>query len=101
MSDGQLGDQASAVLDEIYRDEVATWRSLFEERSNQGRATTDISQAARAATFGAVQSLLVDIDEVIPGQIDRAGAISFAEEAVAPNYDLIDEGGIVADDDVP
>jgi hypothetical protein len=91
MSDGQLGDRARAVLDEIYRDEVAAWRSLFEERSNQGRATTDISQAARAATFGAVQSLLVDIDEVIPGQIDRAGAISFAEEAVAPNYDLIDE----------
>jgi Bacterial archaeo-eukaryotic release factor family 11 len=91
MSDGQLGDRARAVLDEIYRNEVAAWRSLFEERSNQGRATTDISQAARAATFGAVQSLLVDIDEVIPGQIDRAGAISFAEEAVAPNYDLIDE----------
>ena len=91
MSDGQLGDRARAVLDEIYRDEVTAWRGLFEERSNQGRATTDIAQAARAATFGAVQSLLVDIDEVIPGQIDRGGAISFAEEAVAPNYDLIDE----------
>jgi hypothetical protein len=91
VSDGALGERARTILDRIYRDEVAAWRSLFEERANQGRATTDIAQAARAATFGAVQALMVDIDEVIPGQLDQNGAVIFAEQAHPPNYDLVDE----------
>jgi hypothetical protein len=91
MSDGQLGERARTVLDGIYREEIAAWRSLFEERANQGRATTDISQAARAATFGAVQTLLVDIDEIIPGQLDPSGAVIFAGQADPSNYDLVDE----------
>ena len=91
VSDGELGERARTILDRIYRDEVAAWRGLFEERANQGRATTDIAQAARAATFGAVQALMVDIDEVIPGQLDQNGAVIFAEQAEPPNYDLVDE----------
>ena len=91
MSDGQLGERARAVLDGIYRDEIVAWSNLFEERANQGRATTDIAQTARAATSGAVQTLLVDIDEVIPGQLDQSGAVIFSEQADPPNYDLVDE----------
>jgi hypothetical protein len=34
---------------------------------------------------------LVDIDEVVPGRINEDGAIVFAEQANASNYDLIDE----------
>ncbi|MBV9686394.1 MAG: hypothetical protein JO096_04185, partial [Alphaproteobacteria bacterium] len=49
MTEAQLGDRARAVLDGIYRDELTAWRTLFEARANQGRATTDIAQAARAA----------------------------------------------------
>lgn len=86
----QLGERARAVLDGIYREEIVAWRSLFEERVNQGRATTDISQAARAATFRAVQTL-VDIDEAILGLLDESGAVTFAEQAVPSNYDVIDE----------
>lgn len=78
-------------MDGIYREELAVWRNLFEARVNQGRATTDIAQAARAATMGAVESMLVDIDEVVLGRIDDNGAIVFAEHANASNYDLVDE----------
>jgi hypothetical protein len=91
MTDAELGERARAVLDGLYREELAAWRTLFEARSNQGRATTDIAQAARAATIGAVDSMLVDIDEVIPGQIEEDGAIVFAEQATASNYDLVGE----------
>ena len=66
-------------------------RFTLEERANHGRATTDIAQTARAATSGAVQTLLVDIDEVIPGQLDQSGAVIFSEQADPPNYDLVDE----------
>ena len=41
--------------------------------------------------MGAVDSVLVDIDQVIPGRIDERGAIVFAEEASASNYGLVDE----------
>jgi hypothetical protein len=78
-------------LDGIYREDLVAWRSLFETRANQGRATTDIAWAARAATMGAVETMLVDIDEVIPGRIGEDGAIVFAEQASASNYDLVDE----------
>lgn len=91
MTDAQLGERARTVLDGIYRDELVAWRRLFEARASQGRATTDISQAARAATIGAVDSVLLDIDEVIPGHIDDRGAIVFSDHASASNYGLVDE----------
>jgi hypothetical protein len=91
MTEAQLGDRARAVLDGIYRDELTAWRTLFEARANQGRATTDIAQAARAATVGAVDSMLMDIDETLPGRIAKDGAVVFAEEPMATNYDLVDE----------
>ena len=91
MTEAQLGDRARAVLDGIYRDELTAWRALFEARANQGRATTDIAQAARAATVGAVDSMLMDIDETLFGQIANDGAVVFAEQPTATNYDLVDE----------
>ena len=91
MTEAQLGDRARAVLDGIYRDELTAWRTLFEARANQGRATTDIAQAARAATVGALDSMLMDIDETLPGRIAEDDAVVFAEEPTATNYDLVDE----------
>lgn len=91
MTDAELVDRARSILDGIHRDALAAWKSLFEERENQGRATTDIAQAARAATFGAVDSLLVDIDEVIPGHIDAEGRVVFAEQEGATSYSVVDE----------
>jgi hypothetical protein len=87
----QLAEGARTILDGLYRSQIHAWNDLFEERANQGRATTDLAQAARAATMGAVESMLADIDEMIPGQIDASGAVTFAEQAVAPNYGLVDE----------
>src|SRR3546814_5158409 len=68
MTDAQLATRARTILDGIYRDELAAWRSLFETRADQGRATTDIAQSARAATAGAIETVLADIDEVVPGR---------------------------------
>jgi hypothetical protein len=76
---------------ESYRDELTAWRTLFEARANQGRATTDIAQAARAATVGAVDSMLMDIDETVPGRIAKDGTVVFAEQQASTNYDLVDD----------
>src|SRR3546814_11564775 len=93
MTDAQLATRARTILDGIYRDELAAWRSLFETRADQGRATTDIAQSARAATAGAIETVPADIDDVAPGRLGEAGAVVFAEEARASPYALVD--GIV------
>lgn len=91
VTEAQLAEQARPILDELYQDELATWRALFQQRENQGRATTDIAQAARAATSGAVDTILVDIDQVISGQIDEHGVVSFAEQQDKGEYGIVDE----------
>jgi hypothetical protein len=91
LSEADLAERVRPILDGIYRREIAAWRTLFRERENSGRATTDIAQTARAATFGAVEKMLVDIDQVIPGRIDDHGAISFADQQGEGNYGLVDE----------
>jgi hypothetical protein len=56
LSDADLAARARSVLDGLYGDEIAAFTKLFETRQNQGRATTDIAQAARAATYGAART---------------------------------------------
>ncbi len=90
--DHELAAAARGVLDEIYAEEIRALAELFGAREPQGRATTDIAQAARAATFGAVDTLIVDMDAVVPGTVaDEDGAVSFAEEAGPGNYGVVDE----------
>ncbi len=91
-TDAQLADRARALLDGLNRDEIAQWKMAFAARENEDRATTDIARAARAATYGAVETMLVDIDEVVPGTVDETdGTITFAKTANAGDYGVVDE----------
>ena len=66
--------------------------TLFVQRTGEGRTTTDVSDAARAATFGAIDTLMVDIDSVVPGFVDdETGAVTFVDENGANAYGVIDE----------
>lgn len=90
--DHELAAEARAVLDIVHAEQLAEVADLFATRSNQGRATTDVSQAARAATFGAIDTLVVDMDEVLPGTVDDGdGAVTFAERPGAASYGVLDE----------
>ncbi|MDK1374843.1 MULTISPECIES: hypothetical protein [unclassified Sinorhizobium] len=89
--DAELAQAARAVLDAAYAREIDELKKLYDKRAGSGRATTDISDAARAATFGAIETLLVDIDAVIPGTIDaETGAVSFTD-GDAGAYGVVDE----------
>jgi hypothetical protein len=70
----------------------ADWREVFGQRRNEGRASSDVAQVARAATFEAVQSLLVDMDRVIDGQSNETdGRIDEAGAPGAGSYGVFDE----------
>jgi hypothetical protein len=91
-TDNDLAQAAREVLDRYYSDEVDAAMALFQSRLGQRRATTDIGEAARAATYGAVETLLVDIDQVLPGTVDEtSGEVSLAQAPSARSYDVFDE----------
>ena len=94
LTDLELAQAARPLLDAVYAAELETAKKLFETRERQGRATTDVAQAARAATFGAVDTLLIDIDAVVPGWVDEDdGSVRFADAESADSYGIVDEIG--------
>lgn len=88
----EIGAQARTIMDAINAEAVAEVGALYSARENEGRATTQVARAARAATFGAVDTLLVDMDSVVPGFVDEdSGEITFDTEDSAVSYGVIDE----------
>jgi len=88
----ELAEAARPILDTLHTQAIAEVHSIFAARENEGRATTQIARAARAATFGAVDTLLIDIDEVVAGTVDETtGEVTFADEEGAHSYGVVDE----------
>ncbi len=91
-SDAELAAATRSILDDLYATELSEIRDRFEALRAQDRATTDIGRVARAATFGAVETALVDMDAVVSGQIDEtSGAVTLGAADDAIDYGVIDE----------
>ncbi|MDQ6435601.1 hypothetical protein RB623_16200 [Mesorhizobium sp. LHD-90] len=88
----ELATEARSLLDIFYREQIDDVKALYEARFNSRRATTDIVEAARAATNGAIESLMVDIDGMVYGTVDETdGAVVFADTPEAGAYDIVEE----------
>jgi hypothetical protein len=92
VSDGDLAARARTVLDDFYAAQLRDIKELYGQRAADGRALSDVAEVARAATFGAVETLLVDIDAALPGSVDdETGAVTFADDATGDVHDVTDE----------
>jgi hypothetical protein len=92
VSDAELAASARTVLDDLYAEQLRDVHELYGQRSAEGRALSDVAEVARAATFGAVETLLVDIDAAAPGTVDdQTGAVTFAGAATGDVHDVTDE----------
>lgn len=90
-SNEELAESARLVLDEINGNTLKELHELWGIRTGQDRTLTDVAEVARAATQGAVDTVLVDMDEQMAGFVDEdTGAVTFEPEA-AINYGVIDE----------
>jgi hypothetical protein len=108
-----LANEARPVLDALQAKTLAALHERFEAVAGEGRALTDVADVAKAATFGAVETLFVDIDVVLPGSVDETtGEVVFDKESTAANMGIVDEiagrvivsgGAVVAvrKDDIP
>jgi Bacterial archaeo-eukaryotic release factor family 11 len=91
-TDAELAEASRQVLDELYAGELRELRDRYQQRVPQGRASDDLAAIARAATFGAVDTAFVDIDESVPGFVgDEDGALTLDDSDDAANYGVVDE----------
>jgi len=90
-TDGELEDAAIPILDRLYSRELKAVIARYDELKPR-RATTDVSYAAHAATAGAVEQLLVDLDAVVPGLVsDIDGSVTYSASDDAETYSVVDE----------
>jgi hypothetical protein len=90
-TDAELEDAAIPILDHLYSRELKAAIALYEQLKPR-RATTDISYAAHAATAGAIDQLLVDLDAVVPGLVsDVDGSVTYSASDDAETYSVVDE----------
>jgi hypothetical protein len=90
-TDAELEDAAIPILDRIYSRELKAAIVLYDQLKPR-RATTDISYAAHAATAGAIEHLLVDLDVVVPGLVsDIDGSVVYSASDDAETYSVVDE----------
>ena len=91
ITDAQLEDAALPMLDRLYETALKAAIARFDELKPR-RATTDLSYAAHAATAGAIDELLVDLDAVIPGLVSEFdGSVTYAASDDAEVYSVVDE----------
>ncbi|MEU4313727.1 hypothetical protein [Nocardia sp. NPDC024068] len=91
VSDAELADRCREVLDRHYAAQLAGLVELLDLRRGEGRAATDISDLARAATAGAVDTLLVDMEASVPGTVSASGAVTFGESTTNGHTGVLDE----------
>jgi hypothetical protein len=91
ITDAELEDAAIPILDRVYSRELKAVLALYDELKPR-RATTDISYAAHAATAGAIDRLLVDLDAAVPGLVsDIDGSVTYSASDDAETYSVVDE----------
>ncbi len=92
LSDEQLAAAARTVLDDLYARQLDGLRASFELEASRERASSDVATVARAATFGAVATAIVDIDAKLPGTIDEgSGVVTLDDADDARSYGVVDE----------
>ncbi len=88
----ELADEARTVLDGLHAADLAHVHDVFGQRAGQNRTATDVADAARAATFGAIDTLIFDIDADMPGTVDpEDGKVTFSQDHGLASYDVVDE----------
>ena len=91
LSDDDLAARARRILEDHYRASIQEWNEEFGTLRAHGRASSQWSDIARAATAGLVDTLVLDFESMLEGTIDEAGSITIADEPGPGTYGLADE----------
>lgn len=89
--DVELVAAARGILDGWYADRLEEEKRTFADRSHQGRTSIDVADLAPFATRGAVETLFVDIDAGVSGEVDELGEVTFSTPEAGSSGDVVDE----------
>lgn len=91
-TDAEIASASRQLIDTHYENQLQSVRETYSSRVNDRRASDSVSEVARLATFGAVETLLVNMDAAVPGTIDAVtGEVAFSETAGPDTYDVLSE----------
>lgn len=91
VQDEDLVASARQIVDDQHRRDVQELNEQIADLENSGRSSADLSALAYAATHGLIETLLVDLEQRIPGDVSGDGRIQFAEEDDHRSYGIVDE----------
>ncbi len=90
-SPSELATAAREVLTRDYQKKTALLQDRFSRFKMENRTSSDRVEIARAATLGAVDTILIDIDTAVEGRVDEAGNIKLGEIPSVRTYDVVSE----------
>lgn len=91
LGDDDLAARARDILDDHYRAKTAAWNEHFGTQRAHGRASSQLSDIARAAAMGLVDTLVFDFETAAEGTIDEGGQVTITDEPGPAAYGLADE----------
>lgn len=80
LTEEQLADSAREILDAIYAKDLKELHETFFELQANGLASADLSDLARAAAFGAIDILAIDMNAEVAGSVTDGGALELDTE---------------------
>ncbi|WP_029031364.1 hypothetical protein [Salinarimonas rosea] len=90
--DEEIAERARAIVDARFDRALAEALARVDELRNVGKGSSDLSEIARAAEEGRVDTLVVSLDETVYGRLeDGIGSFVPGEEASVATYDVLDE----------
>lgn len=88
-----LRERAWEIMRPRYLARLAALTDVYRMAKPDGLSTDDIVHAAKAATEGRVQTLLIEADRMMPGHIDADGNVTMSEGDGPGVDDVLDDLG--------
>ena len=87
----ELTESVKPIVQNLRHQRLESWEQEFQQRSNESRASSDLTTIAKLASRGQVAKLLVDTDSTIYGSLDDNGSLTLAEGRSGESYGVMDE----------
>lgn len=87
----RAGTRGQGSFGPLLRGQARRAARVVRAAAGQNRTSTDVATVARLVTQGAVDTLFVDIDAVVLGEVDEDGAVRFGDEEVPGSIGVVDE----------
>lgn len=88
LTDAQIAERVREILDELYAAQLSELQQTFDAHLTAGRTAQDLADLARAAAWGNVDTLVVDMDAQVSGTVQADGSLVLGDET---GQDAIEE----------